>query len=54
MICDPICLLAGGLTFIFLFISGGQWYTIFLALGIALTVGVPIDRYCDDKFRELK
>ena len=50
----PIALFAGCLTFLFLHYSGGKDYTVLLAIGIALAVGLPLDRYCDDKFKNLK
>ncbi len=50
----PIGLFTLIMALLFLNLSGGKLYTVFLAMGIAFIVGLPLDRYCDNKFKNLK
>jgi len=52
----PVCVLAGGLTFLSIYLSGGHVYLgLLLVMNLALiTAWLPVDRYCDENMRSFK
>ncbi len=49
----PLSILFGCLLFLFFHLSGDLVYTVFLAIGISLAIGLPFDRYLDNKLGHL-
>jgi hypothetical protein len=50
----PLWAVAAVLTFLFLILLSGSWIALVPAICISLLFGLPIDRYVEDRLRELE
>jgi len=50
----PMGLLSAGFAVLFVFITHGRWFAAIYAIGAALVVAIPLDKRCDERFRQLK
>ncbi len=50
----PIVLLSSTLTLVLLFLLSGSWVAMLLSISISLVVCLSLDRYLEDKLRELR